>query len=178
MSSLKLGSTAHGQKKMRRNHAVVTLAGFFAILTLPCLAFGAPVELVPTGLNPGDQYRLVFVTSTTTTATSGQISDYDQFVNDAANASGSLLESLGATWQAIVSTSNISAANHIGTFSVPVFLVDGVEVATGSQQLWSGQILAPISVDEQGNAAAPFVWTGTGPNGGQDDPLGQSPASI
>lgn len=157
---------------------ILHLVGVVAVLGLPLVMFASPIDLVPPGLNPGDQYRIVFVTSTTTAATSSDFSYYDTFVNDAANAPGSLLQSLGATWQAIVSTDRISAADHIGDFSVPVFLVNGLEVATGSQQLWSGQILAPISLDEQGSAGAPVAWTGTGPDGSLDDPLGGSPASV
>jgi hypothetical protein len=34
---------------------------------------------VPTGLNPGDQYRLIFVSSTTHDATSSSIGDYNDF---------------------------------------------------------------------------------------------------
>ena len=41
---------------------------------------------IPPGLNAGDTYRLVFVTSNTTTATSTNIADYNAFVTSAADA--------------------------------------------------------------------------------------------
>src|ERR1035437_10826646 len=41
---------------------------------------------IPAGLNPGDKYRLVFVTSTTTDATSPDISYYKSFVTNMADA--------------------------------------------------------------------------------------------
>src|SRR5689334_8868782 len=103
---------------MKRDFALRS-AGLLAILSLPLTISASPVELVPPGLQAGDQYRLVFVTSSVTAATSSDISYYDNFVNNAANASGSLLQPLGATWQAIASTEAVSAADHIGTFSVP-----------------------------------------------------------
>jgi hypothetical protein len=39
----------------------------------------------PTGLNPGDPYRLAFVTSTTGVATSKDIAFYNNFVTNVAN---------------------------------------------------------------------------------------------
>ena len=47
-----------------------------------------PIDTVPTTLSPGDQYRLVFVTSTTTTATSTDINTYNTFVNNLAITAG------------------------------------------------------------------------------------------
>ena len=47
-----------------------------------------PIDTVPTTLSPGDQYRLAFVTSTTTAATSSNIADYNTFVNNLATTAG------------------------------------------------------------------------------------------
>ena len=48
-------------------------------------AFSAPIR-VPTVLNAGDQYRLVFVTSTFRDATSTDVTDYDELVTVVANS--------------------------------------------------------------------------------------------
>ena len=160
---------------MRLNHAVASLSGLLIIVTAPLVLSASPVYTVPMGLNPGDQYRLVFVTSSTISATSTNISDYDNFVNAVAKAAGSPLQSLGATWQAVVSTAAVSAADHLGSFSTPIFRLDGAEVATGSAGLWSGSILQSIDFDEQGAAASPVVWTGTAENGSAKNPLGGQP---
>lgn len=48
-------------------------------------AFSTPIA-VPTVLNAGDQYRLVFVTSTFRDAMSTDIADYDAFVTVVANS--------------------------------------------------------------------------------------------
>ena len=46
----------------------------------------AAIITQPTSLNPGDTYRLAFVTSTVRDATSTNIADYNTFVTLAANA--------------------------------------------------------------------------------------------
>ncbi len=50
----------------------------------------AALVVVPPGLNPGDQYRLVFVTDGTRDATSTNINDYNNFVTT--QVTGSALE--------------------------------------------------------------------------------------
>jgi hypothetical protein len=69
-----------------------------AIGLLPGAAPGALI-IVPPGLNPGDKYRLVFVTSTTSGAQSSGIGNFNAFVTASAE-----LAALGTTWSAIAST--------------------------------------------------------------------------
>jgi hypothetical protein len=55
----------------------------FVLLLLACapsLCRGGLILQTPAGLNPGDQFRFVFVTDGTTNATSSAISSYDAFV--------------------------------------------------------------------------------------------------
>lgn len=124
------------------------------------VAAGATLTL-PIGLNPGDQYRIMFVTSTSRDATSTEISDYDLFVSQAANGPGSLLAGLTTTWQAIGSTETVQARDHIGAFSVPVFLVDGRRVVNDSEDLWDGDIGRPVELNEFGDRDEGDVWTGS-----------------
>ena len=64
----------------RHRHAIVA-----AVLWLGCgLAGGAEAGTIlqtPAGLNPGDQFRFVFVTDGIRDATSTNIADYDSFAN-------------------------------------------------------------------------------------------------
>jgi hypothetical protein len=48
----------------------------------------ADFMLIPLGLNSGDQFRVVFVSSTRRNALSSAISDHDQFITNAAVAAG------------------------------------------------------------------------------------------
>jgi len=144
-----------------------------------CCAWNVParadlIVATPSGLNPGDQFRIVFLTVGTTQATSSDISFYNTFVtNDAINQAGGVgnnvvYGSTTLTWTAIASTNAVSAISNIGSFGVPVYLASGTRItpsdtATG---LWSGSLLAPINEF----LTAPFffdtsVWTGTLPNG-------------
>ncbi|TRV09422.1 MAG: PEP-CTERM sorting domain-containing protein [Microcystis wesenbergii Mw_MB_S_20031200_S109] len=140
-------------------------------------AVQAAIITVPTGLNPGDQYRLVFVTSGTRDATSTNIADYNTFVTNA--VVGSALQSsltangLAPTWTAIGSTSSVNAKTNTLTdpvanasTSVPIYLIDGNKVATGYSDLWDGQINIPINRTESDGYPAVFsVWTGSSTDG-------------
>ena len=92
---------------MGRIKSLVLAAIGAALLGLPSLAAVAPIA-IPPGLNPGDQYRLAFVTSTTRDATSGNIAVYNEFVTASATAQAEL-NALGTTWTAIASTGDVDA---------------------------------------------------------------------
>ena len=147
-------------------------------LTIACAA-GAPAFAwagqvppdVPSGLAPGASYRLVFVTSGSTAASSSQVSTY----NTLATTDGNPLDPF-TTWSAIVSTPTTDAINNIACSpscaNVPIYLVNGTEVAssatTSAGGLFSGALLHAIDLTQTG-AAAPVnptfnnikVWTGS-----------------
>jgi len=120
----------------------------------------------PSGLTPGETFRFVFETDGTTTATSTNITDYDNFVN--AQADGATYAGIKVTWQAIGSTSSVDAITHIGvnpTIS-GVYLVTGQQVATGdgtsAGELWGKRLEIPINVDiESKTLSSALNWTGT-----------------
>ena len=146
-----------------------------SILVSLCISGVACADLfLPAGLNPGDKYRIVFVTSGMRDANATGLFPYNSFVDDAANAIGTLTEPLNATWKAIASTASKSAIDNTDTdpsaAGVPVFLVDGTtQIATGNADLWDGSIAAAINKDEFGSfAGGEFVWTGTNSSGTVD----------
>lgn len=131
----------------------------------------ADLSLIPQGLSPGDQYRLMFVTSTTTQGTSSDVSYYDSFVSAAATAAGlNFIDGQSVTWQAIVSTPTVDANDSSrlsASSNAPIYRVDGVEIASNGANLWqaSGYLLAALDVNEFGNYQSSYVWTGTNFNG-------------
>lgn len=151
---------------------------FLVVLGL-CLvpAVDAQADLIiatPSGLSPGDQFRVAFLTAGTTVATSSDIASYNTFVtNDAINQAGGVGNHVVyggtvLTWSAIGSTYSVSATTNIGAFGVPVYLASGTRVADSddSSGLWSGSLLAPINEF----LTYPFfydtgVWTGTQSDG-------------
>jgi hypothetical protein len=126
------------------------------------------------GLNPGDTYRLVFVTSASTDATSGDIDYYNAFVTTAADDVPELA-ALAATWFDIGTTEAVSAINNIGIDSgVPIYDLEGNLIAndagTEAGGMFSGSIQNPLIFNEVGAAFIGHgVWTGTAANGQSAD---------
>ncbi len=124
--------------------------------------------VVPNGLSDGDSFRLVFVTSTVRNATSTNIADYDAFVTAAAE-SASLTTYNGQTisWHVIGSTATVDLRTRDPESPAGIFRVDGVKVSANFDSLWPANpltpisLLAPISVDENGNSRTVRVYTGT-----------------
>lgn len=151
------------------------------LLLFPGISSAIPIVTVPSGLAPGDTYRLVFETSTVVDPTSSGIADYNDFVTAAANSSAELA-ALGTTWTAIASTESINASTNTATdpsvdgVGAPIFSIGGSEVASGNSDLWDGTIDSPIDVDETGSTRFGFVYTGTDLDGTADPShfLGQS----
>jgi hypothetical protein len=119
----------------------------------------AAVVTTPPGLHPGDQYRLAFVTTTSTTATSSDVRYYDSIVSSAANSNPSLA-ALNVPWTAIVSTSDftnnviVSAIDHTGLDSsitgISIYNLAGQQVAANYADIWGNSFIY------RGR-----VWTGT-----------------
>ncbi|HBO44975.1 MAG TPA: PEP-CTERM sorting domain-containing protein [Planctomycetaceae bacterium] len=126
----------------------------------------ASVISVPMDLEPGDQYRLVFLTFDRRYADSSNIEVYNGFVSNV--AAMSVLGDLNTTWKAIGSTAMVDARTNTGTdpfvsVGVPIYRLDGVRIANNNADLWDGELLAPIITYETGlhPTGSPEVWTGT-----------------
>jgi hypothetical protein len=152
----------------QHNIARAFLFGVISIIT-PVASYPAPIT-VPTSLNPGDQYRLAFVTSTTTDATSWNTAYYNAFVTNVANSVPELV-ALGTDWTAIGSTPGIDARTNTNTdpnisTGFPIYNLAGDLVVPNNLVLWSqGDFYHSINVNEAGNLLSTNVWTGTNGNG-------------
>ncbi|PNW57111.1 UNVERIFIED_CONTAM: hypothetical protein BEN50_07455, partial [Euhalothece sp. KZN 001] len=146
-------------------------------------------DLANAGVNPGDQFRLVFVTTGERDATSSNISDYNTFVDsDADNFNAEMNSLLGSviqddfggnaasiTYNAIGSTSSVDARDNTNTNpntdgdGEPILLVDGNIVANDYDDLWDGSINYPINTNSDGVAeTAQIPFTGTSSDGRAD----------
>jgi len=140
----------------------------FAMGAISSSVYAGTIDTFPPSLALGDTYRLVFVTSATTDATSSDIGTYNAFVQDLANAVPQL-SALSATWTAIVSTLAVNAVDNISWLpaSDEIYGLDGTLVSGPSSLLFydsnDGFFAAPIPTDETGTpvAANLVVWTGT-----------------
>lgn len=157
-----------------------------ASVILPLGIADAAIQTVPNSLNPGDQYRLVFVTLSLnfgpnqgTEGTSSEISHYNQLVSNAANAV-SELSALGVDWKVIGSTSLVSARENTNTDpgleGVPIFLLDGSQMAANYADLWDiGNKGRDINITESGDSLRTIVWTGSKDDGtATTQPLGSN----
>ncbi|MFM6060461.1 MAG: PEP-CTERM sorting domain-containing protein, partial [Microcystis aeruginosa] len=136
----------------------------------------AALVVVPPGLNPGDQFRLVFVTDGTRNATSTNINDYNTFVTNQVTGSALATQlttagfNLGTiTWKAIGSTSAVSAKVNTGTDGsqpdVPIYLIDGNKVANKNADLWDGSIQTQINRTQTDGTPSDSVFTGSDTDG-------------
>jgi len=144
------------------------------------------------GLNPstslpwavGDTYRIVFITSTNQDATSSDIAHYNAIVQDLAN-NAAIAGLRDTTWKVIGSTATVDAIDNTSTnWTVenpgsPIFLVDGTTlVAYDHQDLWDGEILHIIDLDENGNTKTHWPFTGTYKDGTKSSDHGSSGAAL
>ncbi len=130
--------------------------------------------VAPSGLNLGDKYHLVFVTSTKTAASSDLISFYNLHVNDAADGSG-LTGVPGVTWYAIATTSTSADAKDLFTDASPIYLLDGTtKVEDSYAEMWTPPLDNRIFKDEDATTIpdpgpwggeGTIVWTGTSEDG-------------
>jgi hypothetical protein len=147
----------------------------FMLVGIPACSYASAI-IIPAGLAPGTEYRLVFVTATEYPATSGDIANYNNAVNGEAD-SVSALNALGTTWLDIGSTDSVNAIDNIGQDTgIPIYNLAGQLVAddatTSTGGLFSGTLLGKIDVNELGATENAGVWTGSSSSGVADDPLG------
>jgi hypothetical protein len=146
------------------------LAGFLVLGSAAGIA-SAAIQTQPNSLNPGDQYRLVFVTSTTTSGYASSGTDGNNIVQARADAVPQLAQ-LGATWKMIGSTSTVSARENTETdpvangAGVPIFLIwNSTLIASDYSDLWDGNLQADLNYTELGTQYNGRVWTGDVENG-------------
>lgn len=151
----------------------------YALITYALLIFmsngrGATFDFLnnpPAGLEPGDDFRVMFVTDTGIQGNSSNINTYNQFATQEANENA-ILSSLETTWKAVVSTATVSAHNNTVTnpsngahLSVPIYRTDGLSlIAADNSRLWGG-LDASVSFDQNGDYFGSAVWSGTFNNG-------------
>ncbi len=155
------------KEHLRMNLLTSILSVIIAIVGASGIASAGPIIATPAGLNPGDHFRIVFVTDTTTTASDSNLNTYDNLVTTDAN--GATYNGQAITWQAIVSSSSVNAINRIQEYDVPVYLADGTKVAdsdtSATNGLWSTTLENPINEDLSHTPITALVWTGTGATG-------------
>jgi len=126
---------------------------------------------IPAELGPGDRFHLIFSSNATRDGTSGDIANYNSFVQEAADSAG-VGGSEGVSWFAVASTETVNARDNV-IVTAPVYNTrnytdtdsDMELVATDSTDMWDGSILESVDWDEFGGRVGGDAWTGSLDNG-------------
>ena len=130
----------------------------------PCWSW----PLIPSGLEPGDSFRLLFVTSATRDASSANIGDYNSHAQTAAGGNDSL-KSFKGRFRALISTSAVDARTNTGTTGtgVSIHWLGGEKVADDYADLYDKSWDSVSGKTESGGSYTGPVWTGGNKAGGK-----------
>ena len=125
--------------------------------------------LIPAGLGAGDQFRIIFVTSTDRNATSPIINDYNTFVQNRAAAGHSAIQAYSDGFRVVGCTAAVDARDNTSTTSsdtgVPIYWLNGNKVADDYEDFYDGSWddeanLKDESGEDRGLSGFGFVFTG------------------
>ena len=130
--------------------------------------------LKPSGLQSGDKFRVLFVTSTSRAAGSSDIADYNTFVQNRAAAGHSAIRLYSAQFKVVGSTNTVDARDNTGTGTdarpgVPIYWLNGAKVADDYGDFYDGSWDSLERKNEHGsNGSTGRVWTGSTNRGIKD----------
>ena len=150
----------HAARRLRRGLSSALLC----VPLLALLATGAAAQTVvpadwplkPSGLSTGDQFRLMFITSTTRLATSSNIADYNSFVQTRAAAGHMSIQTYSSQFRALGSTAAVDARDNAMTTGtgVAIYWLGGAKVANSNADFHDGTWANPVGRDESGTSVA------------------------
>ena len=125
-------------------------------------------EHIPAGIEPGDSFRLLFVTSTTRDASSTDIADYNAFAQTAAGGNESL-KPFKNQFRALISTATVDARDNTATTGTgaPIHWLGGEKVADDYADLYDKDWDSVSGKTEGGDSYTGLVWTGGNKLGGK-----------
>ena len=141
--------------------------------------------LIPTGLGPGDSFRLLFIGTSNRNANASDIADYNTFVqNLVANNGHADIKALSATFRMLGSTEAVDARDNTGTTGtgVAIYWLGGAKVADDYADFYDG------GWDEEATGARESgdsvtigtnwkIWTGSAHDGTEAMSTGATPTS-
>ncbi len=137
--------------------------------------------LKPAGLNPGDEFRLLFLTNTHRDASSTDIAVYNTHVQNAITNNGHTdIRAYGSLFKVVGSTSTVAARENTrmnpstsAHIDAPIYWLNGPRVASGKAAFWGdtwenwavADRRIETGAQETGND---WPWTGTQTNGDRE----------
>ena len=153
---------------------ILAIAGFLAAPAAAQVLVPDNWGLRPSGIEAGDSFRLIFVSSTKRDATSDDIADYNSFIQARAAAGHKLIRPYSNDFKALGSTADDDARDNTASThtdsdpGVPIYWVDGSKVADDYADFYDGSWDSQASfTDESGNSSSTLtsVWTGSAATG-------------
>ena len=138
--------------------------------------------LKPSGVSAGDNFRLLFVTSTRRRADATDIVTYNTFVQTRAKAGHSdITNSCGDEFKVVGSTSTVDARDNTETTArpgLPIYWLNGAKVADGYGDFYDGSWDSYVGKTEAGTnrTGDSRIWTGSNQNGTKSTFSGNSRA--
>ena len=129
--------------------------------------------LVPEGLEVGDRFRLLFLTSTKRDEISSNIESYNAFVQAAAGIGRRDIRQYRTGFLAVASTATVDARDNTATTGegVPIYWLRGGKIAEDYDDFYDGEWENEANpTDESGEATdRGAVWTGSNDDGTKHD---------
>ena len=130
-------------------------------------------SLIPSGLQPGDLFRLLFITTGSITATSSDITTYDDHVRGQIADHGlAAIRPYAPAFRVVGSTSSVNARDHTGLTGagVPIYWLNGPLVAQNNAGFWSDRWENWLKDDRRTQLGvtddhSDWPWTGTDTDG-------------
>ena len=148
--------------------------------------------LIPTGLNAGDPFRLLFLSSTARDADDGGIGAYNNFIKARANAGHTDIQTYKDDFKVVGCTEDVDARDNTRTIyttsdkGVPIYWLGGAKAADDYEDFYDGSWDEEANdKDESGNngpdtsQSANRPWTGCDHDGtSEGDYLGDSATTV
>ena len=114
------------------------------LMTVSATEVPATWSLIPTGLTAGDQFRLLFLSSTTRNGSSTDIADYNTFVQGRAAAGHADIRAYSTGFRAVGCTADTDARDNTETTytgtakGVAIYWLDGTKAADEYEDFYDG----------------------------------------
>ena len=130
-------------------------------------------SLIPSGLGVGDEFRLLFVSSTTRNATPTGISTYNTWIQNQAAAGHTDIQDYSDTFRVVGSTAAVDARDNTRTTytssdkGLPIYWLDGNNVADDYEDFYDGgwDDEANPTTEAGSSTSATSIWTGSDDDG-------------
>ena len=114
------------------------------LMTVSATEVPATWSLIPTGLTAGDQFRLLFLSSTKRNASSTDIADYNTFIQGRAAAGHADIRAYSTGFRAVGCTADTDARDNTETTytgtakGVPIYWLNGAKAADQYEDFYDG----------------------------------------